>query len=317
MPLTQSPITATNQTPSPSCAQEAYNPAMNRRTLLKTMPAVAGLLQAAPPPAPEHPSRLRAALCAYSYRDALKAGTMTYQDVVRIGVETGMDGIDVTTYWFPNTTDAFLLPLRAYAYRNAMELYSIAIRTEMCQQSPDARAAQVETIKKWVDVAQKLGAGHVRVFGGNVPKGATEDQAIGWTAETLKRASEYAGSKAIVLGMETHGGITDRAETTIRIIKMVDSPWAGINLDIGNFRVDGYRQTELGIPYAVNVHFKTEIAGEDGKNQPADWNRLFAMFAAAGYKGRLALEYEANAKAEEAVPKLLRELRAGVRKYSA
>jgi L-ribulose-5-phosphate 3-epimerase len=242
---------------------------------------------------------------------------MNYNDLIRIGVETGMDGIDVTTYWFPDTSDAFLVPLRGHAYRNAMELYSIAVRTEMCQQSPEARAAQVESIRKWVDVAEKLGAGHVRVFGGNIPKGATEEQAAGWTAETLKSASEYAGKKGIVLGMETHGGITDRAETTVKIIKMVDSPWAAINLDIGNFRVDGYRQTELCIPYAVNVHMKTEIAGEDGKHHPADWDRLLGMFAKAGYKGRLALEYEAKAKAEETVPKLLRDLRRGVQKYSS
>jgi len=291
---------------------------MNRRHLLKTLPAAAAALQMPLRAAETAPKcRLRAALCAYSYRDALKAGTMNYNDMIRIAVETGMDGMDVTTYWFPDTSDSFLLPLRGNAYRNAMELYSIAVRTEMCQQLPEARAVQVENIKKWVDVAEKLGAGHVRVFGGNVPKGASEDEAAGWTAETLKRASEYAGKKAIVLGMETHGGITDRAETTVKIIRMVDSPWAGINLDIGNFRVDGYRQTELCIPYAVNVHFKTEISGEDGKKLPADWNRLLGMFAKAGYKGRLALEYEANAKAEETVPKLQRDLHRGVLKYSS
>ncbi len=294
---------------------------MNRRNLLKTLPtlgiALHTPLRAAPSGETSGKARLRAALCAYSYRDALKAGTMTYNDVVRIAVETGMDGIDVTSYWFPNTSDAFLLPLRGHAYRMAMELYSVAVRTEMCQQAADARAAQVESIKKWVNVAEKLGAGHVRVFGGKIPTGATEEQAARWTAETLKRASEYAGTKGIVLGMETHGGITDRAETTVKIIKMVDSPWAGINLDIGNFRVDGYKQTEMCIPYAVNVHFKTEISGEGGQKQPADWDRLFAIFAKAGYKGRLALEYEGNATPAVTVPKLLRDLHRGVQKYSA
>jgi sugar phosphate isomerase/epimerase len=291
---------------------------MNRRNLLKTIPALATALQvnAAQPTTLAGNSRLRGALCAYSYRDALKAGTMTYSDVIRVAVETGMDGIDVTTYWFPDTSDSFLLPLRGHAYRNAMELYSIAVRTEMCQQAPDARATQVESIKKWVDVAEKLGAGHVRVFGGKIPAGAAEEQAAGWTADTLKRASEYSGKKGIVLGMETHGGITDRAETTVKIIKMVDSPWAGINLDIGNFRVDGYKQTEMCIPYAVNVHLKTEIAAEDGKKIPADWDRLLGMFAKGGYKGRLALEYEGNVKPEVTVPQLLRGLRTGVRKYS-
>ncbi len=289
---------------------------MNRRNLLKTAFATALPipLQAA---AATATCRLRAALCAYSYRDALKAGVMNYNDVVRIAAENGMDGVDVTTYWFPDTSDAFLLPLRAFAYRNAIELHSIGIRTALCQPAAEARNAQVEIIRKWLDVAEKLGAGHIRVFGGKVPEGATEDQAVGWAAETMKRAADLAAKKAIVLGIETDGGITDRVEPTIRIVTQVDSPFAAINLDIGNFRVDGYKQTALGIPYAINVHSKTEIAGENGKKQPVDQDRLLGMFAKAGFKGRLALEYEANAKAEENVPKLLRELRRGVQKYSS
>src|SRR4051812_37912204 len=136
---------------------------MNRRQLIQTIPALATALQVPLNAAPQPPkSRLRAALCAYSYRDALKAGTMNYNDVIRIAVENGMDGVDVTTYWFPDTTDAFLLPLRALAYRNAIELHSIGIRTAMCQPAPEARAAQVEIIRKWLDVAEKLHAGHVR-----------------------------------------------------------------------------------------------------------------------------------------------------------
>jgi hypothetical protein len=41
------------------------------------------------------------------------------------------------------------------------------------------------------------------------------------------------------------------------------------------------------------------------------------MFAKAGYKGYISLEYESNEKPEIGVPRLAAELRASVKKYSA
>ena len=73
-------------------------------------------------------ARFRTGLVAYSYRQALQAKTMTYEDLIRIAVETGTDGIDMTVYWLPSTADDYLLPLRRLAYRNRVEIYSIGTR---------------------------------------------------------------------------------------------------------------------------------------------------------------------------------------------
>jgi sugar phosphate isomerase/epimerase len=259
---------------------------------------------------------LRTALCAYSFREALKSQKMTYQDLVRLAVETGIDGLDLTVYWFPSTGDDFLLPLKRLAFRSAVEIYSISVRTEMTQATPELQAKEVAEIQRWVDVAERLGAGHIRVFGGRVPKGATEEQAAGWAAEVLKRSAEYAAAKGVILGLENHGGVTEKAATIIGIIKQVGSPWVGINLDTGNFRQDPWRQIEMCLPYAVNFQVKSEMAGEDGKRQPSDWDRLLQMAAAAGYQGYLALEYEAKEDPATAAPRLLGELRRLARKYS-
>jgi sugar phosphate isomerase/epimerase len=284
---------------------------MNRRDALKLAAAVPLL----PSPEGANKARMRTAICAYSFRKALEAKSMSYADLVRLAVELDVDGLDLTVYWFPSTSEEFLLPLRRLAYNNAVEIYSISIRTDMCRPTPELRSKEVEGIKKWVDVAEKLGAGHIRVFGGTVPKDATEDQAAGWVAEILKRAAEYTARKGVILGLENHGGITSRAERIVQIVKQVDSPWVGINLDTGNFRTDPYPQIEMCLPYAVNAQFKAEI-GEGGRRQPSDWNRIVALFAKAGYKGYLALEYEAAEDPATAVPRLMAQLRALARKYS-
>jgi TAT (twin-arginine translocation) pathway signal sequence len=88
---------------------------MNRRTFLKTTAAAmaaGAATHARSRQAPPGKPRFRTGLVAYSYRQALQAKTMTYEDLIRIAVETGTDGIDMTVYWLPNTSDDYLLGLR-------------------------------------------------------------------------------------------------------------------------------------------------------------------------------------------------------------
>jgi L-ribulose-5-phosphate 3-epimerase len=273
--------------------------------------AAGAVLSAAPAQTPgSRKSRLRTALCAYSFRRELdpKTKSMTYEDLVRLAVELDVDGLDLTVYWL-DTSDASLLPLRRLAFKNAVDIYSISVRTDLCKPAGAERDKQIADLRGWVDVAQKLGAGHIRVFGGNVPKGSTTGQSAQWVTEALKVASEYSGAKGVILGLENHGGITEKAETILEIVKNVDSPWVGINLDTGNFNRNAYEQIAMCLPQAVNAQFKTMIKpGDDGNDVPADWPRIVRMFADSGYRGYFALEYEEKEDAKIAVPRLTRKL---------
>jgi sugar phosphate isomerase/epimerase len=287
---------------------------MRRRDLLCAAP----VLLAAPglTAAPKRKARFRSAICAYSFRDQLKDKSMSYDDLVHMCVDQDIDGLDLTVYWFPNTSDAFLFPLKNLAIRSGVDIYSISVRSEMTRATAAERSEEVAGLNKWVDVAAKLGAGHIRVFGGQVPKGAAEDQAAGWVVEVLKPAAEYAGTKGVILGLENHGGITLEAKRIVEIVKKVDSPWVGINLDTGNFREAPYEQIEMCLPYAVNAQFKTEMHYGDGRTEPSDWERIVKLFAKAGYQGYLALEYEGKAPAPEAFEGYMSKLRALAKKYT-
>ena len=87
---------------------------MRRRECIQTM--LAGLLapvaaQSATPP----PGRFRSAICAYSFRDQLKDKAMTYEDLIRLAAELQADGVDMTTYWLPDTNDQTLFALKRLA----------------------------------------------------------------------------------------------------------------------------------------------------------------------------------------------------------
>ena len=282
---------------------------MHRRQYIQTLAAAAAALTAGAPRArAAGKSRFRPAICAYSFRNQLKDGTMTYADIIRMVADLGADGIDLTAYWFADTNDETLFALKKLAYRSSVAIYTIGVRVRLAQPTAELQTAELETLRKWVDVAEKLGASHIRVFGGAVPKGATEDQAVAWAVETLKRGAEISGRKGIILGVEDDGGITTNADRTVEIVKKTASPWAAINLDIGNFPDDGYNQIEMCAPYATNVHFKTAVRVNKQK-QPADWPRILKILGAAGYKGYLSLEYEEEQEPLTVVPTLIRKMK--------
>lgn len=281
---------------------------MTRRELLASLsavPAAAGL-----PQLDGQRPRLKTAICAYSFRAALATGELTYLDLVDMAVENDVDGLDSTVYWFPaDDLPSFLAAYRRKAYLAGVDLPSIAIRSDLCRADRGVQDREVAWLRHWTDVSHRLGASHIRVFGGRVPDGAGEDEAAGWVAEILKRAADYAAGRGVVLGLENHGGITSRAERILQIVQAVDHPNVGINLDTGNFRSEPYRQIELCLPHAVNSQFKVQIRNAAGEHIDSDWGRIVAMFAKAGYRGYMALEYEAREDPFSAVPRHLARLK--------
>lgn len=285
---------------------------MNRRDCIRLLPA--SLLPAlSSQTVKENKARFHSAICAYSFRTQFQAKTMTYAGLIRLAADLGADGIDMTVYWLPDTSDETLLSLKKLAYRSAVHIYSLAVRANMAQPTPALQAAEIENVRRWLSAAEKVGASHMRVFGGAVPKGATEDQAVAWAVETLKRCADEAAKKGIMLGVEDDGGITTNADRTVEIVSKADSPWVGINLDVGNFPNDAYRQIEMCAPYATNVHLKT-LVRVDGDRQRADWPRILRILGQAGYRGYLALEYEEfPEQATERVPGLIAKLKDDIR----
>jgi len=262
-------------------------------------------------------SRLLIGCCAYSYRKLLGAGKMTMEDVIRKAVELGIDGVDMTGYWFKSADPAYLASLRHLAFKYGVCFSGAAIGASTVQAEAGKRAQVLEEIKKWVDVTESLGAPHLRVFAGKLPAGATIQQAIEWTVDTLKSACEYAGKKGITLGMEDHEGITQSADPCLEIVHRVDSPFFGINLDITNFipteKADAYAQIEATVPYATHSHVRDRF--ENG--EAVDLDRVWRIFAQSNYKGFMSAEYEGEEDPSTGVPKLVDKIKVLSRKYSS
>jgi sugar phosphate isomerase/epimerase len=261
--------------------------------------------------------RLFSGCCAYSYDHALRQGTMTLEDFIRKAVELRLDGVDMTAYYLKSTDPEYLDSLRHLAYKHAVPFSGSACGVSMVQAIAAKRADSLNEIKKWVDVTDRLGASHLRIFAGPLPPGATLQQGIDWVVETMKAASEYSGRKGIMLGLEDHNGVSQNADVCLEIMHRVNSPYAGINLDVTNFiptaTQDVYAQIAACIPYATNTHIRDRFEYDQS---PVDLDRVWRLFAQAGFKGYMSAEYE-GPDSDTGVPKLVATIRALCRKYSS
>lgn len=261
--------------------------------------------------------RLFVGCCAYSYRKYLQHGPMTMEDFIRKAVELRLDGVDMTAYYFKSTDPAYLCSLRHLAYKSAVPFSGAACGSSMVQADAARRTETLQQIKKWIDATDQLGASHLRIFAGKLPHGATIAQGITWVVETMKPACDYSGKRGIMLGIEDHSGISQNAGACLEIMHRVNSPYAGINLDITHFiptaREDAYAQIAACIPYATNTHIRDHF--DDGT--PIDMDRVWQLFARAGYKGYMSAEYEGKEDPKTGVPKLISKIRALCKQYSS
>jgi hypothetical protein len=150
----------------------------------------------------------------------------------------------------------------------------------------------VELAKKWIVVASKLGAPVIRLFAGAVPQGYEDkwDEVAGWMVECFRECSEFSGKYGVKIGIQNHGDMLQTGEQCIKVIKAVNSKWAGIILDTGSFKTeDPYADIEMVVPYAINWQVKESIFGTS-RNVPVDCVRLVKIIQKGGYKGFLPVE---------------------------
>jgi sugar phosphate isomerase/epimerase len=269
------------------------------------------------------PAHLRLGLAAYSFRDYFVDSThkqageniernLTMEKFLDHCAEWGVDGAELTSYYFPkDVTDAQLAAIRGRAHVLGISVSGTSVGNTFTHPPGADRDKEIAGVKQWIDRAVVLGAPHIRVFAGGIPKGGTMAEAKKTCVEQLEECAEYAGRHGIFLGIENHGGIVANAPDLLDIIKAVKSPWVGINLDSGNFHSeDPYADFAKCAPYAVNVQIKTEIQVKGAKEKsPADLARIVKLLRDARYQGWVTLEYEAKEDPWKAVPETLAKLR--------
>ncbi len=272
--------------------------------------AAAGLAPAIEPIKRTGPSQLRLSIAAYSYRKYLALGkdkkqSMTLFDFMDTCAAMNLGAVELTAYYFPETTPTYLAAVKGHATRLGLDVSGTAVGNDFCHTDAAKQKEQLDMVRAWVEHTSRLGGKTIRIFAGSVKKGDTEEKARARCVEAIQEACDHAGKYGIYLALENHGGITSTAEQTLALVKAVKHDWFGVNFDTGNFHsADPYAELERIAPYAVVVQIKTEIQRADIKGaEDADLKRLTDILRGVNYRGYVALEYESAEDPKTAVPR--------------
>ena len=97
---------------------------------------------------------------------------------------------------------------RALLEDNDITLSCIATGVRFIDPDPQKRADQVDLLKRYIDLSEKMGAKNIRFFGDPVPKvPADVDQTLDWEAEGIRACDGLAGDAGVALCLETHGNL--------------------------------------------------------------------------------------------------------------
>lgn len=266
-------------------------------------------------------SHFKLSLAGYSFHrhltrrgtpEQMAAAEMTLDDVVRFAAANNLDGVELTSYYFPKVvTNEYLMHLKQLTFGLGIDISGTAIGNDFGLKEGEQRDQQLAMTREWIDYAATMGAPVIRIFAGKTPKGDTDAAAIKRCAVGINESLKYAEEKGVFLALENHGGITSTPQQMLGIIEQVDeSPFFGVNFDGGNFRTaDPYGDLAKIAPYAVNAQIKVKIHPEGKPEERADFKRTLEILKEAGYRGYIVLEYEEKSEPREAIPALLQELR--------
>lgn len=272
---------------------------------------------------------MRIGCAAYSYRDFLKeGGGMTLEAFVDECARMGLDGVELTSYYFaPPVTEARLHEIKRHCFRCGLHILGTAVGSNFAQADEPARREHVRMTREWIDHSVTLGAPVIRVFAGPIPQGATEEQAFERATACLREVIDYGARRGVCVALENHGGITGTADQVLRLVEALRAGgatdqgarsggpgpgWFGLNLDCGNFHADPYGEIERCAPHAITTHAKRSTRGPSGP-EPVDYARVAEILRRAGYAGYLSVEYEDKDDPRTAVPEFVAYLQRVVR----
>lgn len=270
--------------------------------------------------------RTKLAVSSYSYWH-FKGPKVPIEDVIRDAAKIGFDGVEVLHRQMDNDSPAYCHKLKKMAFEEGLELVMLSIHQDFVTPDAAERKQMIDHTRHCMDMAVELGTACIRLNSGRwktiksfddlmkvkgdeppLPGYKTED-AFKWCIDSIQQCLEHAEKTGVMMALENHWGLTTNVDNLLEIVKRVNSPWLGINLDCGNFPGEPYASFTKVAPHATIVQAKTYHGGGVWYTLDIDYAKIAAILAKAGYKGYISLEMEGNEPAATAVPKSYKILR--------
>src|SRR5699024_6238328 len=234
-------------------------------------------------------NKMKVGLSSYSLLGALQSEDFSILDAIDWVKENGGEHIEIVPnigFTFddnPNLAD----DIREKAAEVGIEISNYAIGADFLTDDADAYRAEIERVKKEVDMANRLGAKFMRhdVASRPIPECTIEnfEADLSKIVTASQEIADYAAQYGITTSLENHGFYVQASDRVQSVINNVNRDNFKTTLDVGNFLCvdeDPVAAVKKNISYASIVHIKdfyyrpaTENPGE-GWMQTSSGNYL-------------------------------------------
>ena len=214
------------------------------------------------------------------------------------GIQTNMDLTQV-----PELAPEHLGDARRQLRAHGLTVSCLGASAHMHEMDPVKHAAQLDEARRFIDLAQALGAPYVRVFGNEYVKDVPRADMLAHIASALRGLGDYARPKGVTVIIESHGDFTD-SPALLEILQRADSPNVALLWDAHHTFVSGKEQPEDTVRqlgrYIRHTHLKDSVPTGGGNDRryvltgtgDVPVKRQIAALAKIGYRGLYSFEWE-------------------------
>lgn len=199
-----------------------------------------------------------------------------------------------------------------------MDVALCCVATSCKFADPITAAQNITDAQSRIDLAADLGAGVLRIFGGQIPAGVSGAQAVDSVVQSLLALADQAAQRGVCLALETHDDWCDPQQVAA-VMARVNHPNVGVNWDyqhttrVGKTSIDD-AFTALK-PFIRHVHFHDGTLATDKLEflpigQGAyNHKRVLALLKSITYSGYLSGEWINWEPAEVHLPRELQAMK--------
>ena len=250
---------------------------------------------------------------------------MSLAEWARIGVELGLDAVDVSILFFPDRSPQALARARREVEDEGMSLCMISTYPDYTHPDPAQRAREIDEARATVDLAAALGLRYLRAIAGQAHPETGRREGIAWAVEGLRRTVEHARGSGVEVVYENHdqAGVMQYRDFSapqdifLDIVEATAAFDLGVNFDTGNAValtpdalylldrvIDRVRTLHASDTDAVGEHISPTVIGRG----LVPFAAFFSRLRRAGWDGWISIE-EASRQGRPAVEHAVRHIR--------
>lgn len=266
--------------------------------------------------------QMKIGLSSYSLFKALKANALTIIEAIEWVKDNGGEHIEIVpNLGFELENNPELIDeIREKAAEVGIEISNYAIGANFLTDDESSYQAEIERVKKEVDIANRLGAKFMRhdVASRPIPECTIEnfEADLPKLVAACQEIADYASQFGITTSVENHGFYIQASDRVQSLIKNVDRPNFKTTLDVGNFLCvdeDPVAAVKKNMPYASIVHIKDFYYRPEHLNPGEGWfqtssgnylrgaisghgdinlREAIKVIKESGYDGYISIEFE-------------------------